>query len=150
MKILTLILLFAVASFGCYAQRLTMDKVPPVVANAFKMKFPNGSQPGWAKAGTDTFEVQFFNGKKRQSAQFDGSGKWLLSQSEINFGQIPMKVQNAFEKQFENFQVQEAYENELADNTFTYEISAFKGKENYLLVFSGKGVLLRKEAGEGE
>jgi hypothetical protein len=149
MKRQILLFLTILLSGACFAQRLTMDKVPPAAAQAFKMKFPNGSQPGWAKADTNAYEVQFFNGKKRQSALFDASGKWLQTQSEINYGQVPAKVQNAFGKEFEDFQVQEVYETELADKTFTYEISAFKGRENYLAVFSAKGELLKKEVGEG-
>jgi|ERR1043165_481415 hypothetical protein len=148
MKKLILFLAMLAISGSGFSQHLTIDKVPPAAANAFKLKFPNGSQPGWAKLSSDTFEVQFFNGKKRQGAWFNAAGNWLQTQNEIGFGQLPAKVQNAFGKQFEDFQVQEIYETELADKSFTYEISAFKGRENYFLVFSAKGDLLKKEQGE--
>lgn len=127
-----------------------MDKVPPAAANGFKVKFPNGSQPGWIMAGAEVYEVQFFNGKKRQSALFDNTGKWLQTQSEANYGTVPGKVQRAFETEFEGYQVQEVYETETPDKGLTYEITAFKGVKNFMAVFSAKGELLKREEGSSE
>jgi hypothetical protein len=148
MKQLLLILFVQFFSLAGFAQGLTMDKVPSATAAAFKAKFPNGSQPGWGKAGADVFEVQFFNGKKRQSALFNATGKWIRTDSEINYGAVPMKVQNAFAREFEGYQIQEVYEVESSESGTTYEITAFKGARNFLAVFSAKGELLKKEEGE--
>ncbi len=149
MKKLTLILIASITTSFCFAQKLTMDKVPGVAANAFKQKFPNGSQPGWSKED-NAFEVEFFNGKKRQSALFDATGKWLETETEINYNAVPMKVQNAFQKEFEGYQVQEVYEVETPDKGTNYEITTFKGAKNYEAVFSAKGEMLKKEVGESE
>lgn len=147
MKKLTFILIATIVFSSCFAQKLTMDKVPSACANTFKQKFQNGSQPGWSRAGNDAFEVEFFNGKKRQSALFDSTGKWLKTETEINYNAIPMKVQNAFQKEFEGFNVQEVYEVETFDKGINYDITAFKGTKNYEVVFSAKGELLKKEEG---
>ena len=114
-----------------------MDKVPASAANVFNVKFPNGSQPGWIKTGTEIYEVQFFNGKKRQSALFDNTGKWLQTQSEAKYAVVPSKVQRAFET-------------ETPDKVLTYEITAFKGAKNFMVVYSAKGELLKKEEGSYE
>lgn len=58
-----------------------------------------------------------------------------------------MKVQNAFQKEFEGFNVQEVYEVETFDKGINYDITAFKGTKNYEVVFSAKGELLKKEEG---
>ncbi len=137
----------SMATSLCFAQKLTMDKVPAAAANAFKLKFPNGSQPGWSKEEKD-FEVEFFNGKKRQSALFDNSGKWLETETEIKYNTVPMKVQNAFQKEFEGYQLQEVFEVEKPENIINYELIAFKGTKNYELVYSTKGELLKKEEGQ--
>ncbi len=149
MKKLTLILIAAIATHFCFGQKLTMDKVPSACANAFKQKFPNGSQPGWSKEDKD-FEVEFFNGKKRQSALFDATGKWLETETEINYNAVPGKVQAAFQKEFEGYQVQEVYEVETPDKGLNYEITTFKGAKNYEVVFSAKGEMLKKEVGDSE
>jgi hypothetical protein len=150
MKNLILFLFCIATAAFCSAQKLTMDKVPPAAANGFKVKFPNGSQPGWIKTGVDVYEVQFFNGKKRQSALFDNTGKWMQTQSEANYGAVPGKVQRAFETEFEGYQVQEVYETETPDKGLTYEITAFKGAKNFMVVYSSKGELLKKEEGINE
>ena len=147
MKNIFLLVFVAGALNYCTAQKLTMDKVPADVAQAFKIKFPNGSQLSW-NAVTDVFAVQFFNGKKRQSASFDISGKWMLTETEINYNTVPEKVQSAFEREFDGYQVQEVYQVETSDKGTNYNITTFKGAKNYEALFSAKGELLKKEAGE--
>lgn len=147
MKTFSILFFITLATLNCPAQTLTMDKVPPVVSRAFKAKFPDGSQPGWSKAGVDVYVVSFFNGKKRQGAQFNGSGQWLRTDSEIHFGKLPMKVQQAFMRQFENYNIQEVYEVQLSGGDVNYEIIAFKAQESFIVTYSSKGGLLSKEAG---
>jgi len=147
MKNLLLLFCGLLVTHLCHAQTLRMDQVPPAVHSGFKIKFPNGQQPAWSKEGTDIFEVGFINGKKHQTALFDATGKWMETETEINYGAAPAKVQRAFENEFEGFQIQEVFETETPDKGLTYEIIAFKGKENYEVVFSSKGELLKKEKG---
>ena len=144
-----LLFLFAIATNFATAQTLRMDQVPPAAANAFKVKFPNGQQPGWSKEAEDIYEVGFIDGKKNETAQFDASGKWLETETEINYGAVPGKVQRAFEKELEDYQVQEVFEVETPDKGISYELIAFKGSKNYDIVFSAKGELLKKEEGSG-
>lgn len=143
-----LALLFALTVNYAIAQTLRMDQVPPVVANGFKVKFPNGQQPGWSKVEKDTFEVGFINGKKQQTALFDATGKWLQTETVINYSEMPGKVRNAYSREFEDYRIQEVFEIE-TDNGVTYEIITFKGRTNYLAIFSAKGELLKKEEGSG-
>lgn len=141
-----LLFFLAISVDYAVAQTLTMDKVPPAAANAFKQKFPNGSQPGWSKEEGETFRVGFINGKKQQTALFDATGKWLQTESEINYGAVPGKVQRAFETEFEGYQIQEVFEVE-TDKGISYEMIVFKGTKNYQAIFSAKGELLKKEEG---
>lgn len=148
MKKLTLILAAVCIACTLSAQTLTMAQVPAAVANAYKVKFPGGSQPGWTLAGPDIYEVHFFSGKKRQSALFDKSGSWKDTETEINYNALPAKVQRAFETEFEGYQVQEVYELETPDKGIFYELTAFKGTKNFAALFSPKGELLQKDEGE--
>lgn len=141
-----LIFITTLLSVACFAQTLRMDQVPPAAANGFKVKFPNGQQPGWSQVVKDTFEVGFINGKKQQTALFDATGKWLQTETEINYGAAPAKVQRGFETEFEGYQIQEVFEVE-TDKGLTYQIIAFKGRKNYQATFSAKGELLNKEEG---
>lgn len=148
MKKIVLTALLAATLHTCFAQKLTMDKVPVAVAATFKSMFPNGSQPSWEKEENNTYEVDFFNGKKPQSATFDSTGAWLETEVEINYSQLPAKVKRAFESEFGDYQVHEVTKEEKPANTLHYEITCFKGKENYELLYSTTGELLLKEKGD--
>ena len=150
MKKQTLLFFVTLLTGACFAQTLRMDQVPSAAANAFKIKFPNGAQPSWSKENAQAYEVGFINGKKHQTALFDTTGKWIETETEINYGAVPAKVQHAFEKEFEGYQIQEVFEVENTNKGFTYEIIAFKGSKNFESVFSAKGELLKKEEGSNE
>lgn len=143
-----LLFLLLIATTLCTAQRLTMDKVPPAAARAFKAKFPEGSQPGWLSAGKDVYEVQFFNGKKRQSALFDATGKWLQTQTEMDYGKMPRAVQRAFEQDYQGYQAQEVCETDTPDKGLCYEVTAFNPQGSFVALFTAKGELVRKEEGQ--
>jgi len=135
MKNLTLLFIATLIASVGFAQTLRMDQVPPAAANAFKQKFPNGSQPAWAKGGENIYQVGFFNGKKMQTALFDNTGKWLQTETEINYSALPAKVQRAFESEFDGYKVQEAFEVEAPDKGITYEIIAYRGPRNFAATF---------------
>jgi hypothetical protein len=135
----------------CYsapAQTLTMDRVPPGAAHAFRAKYQSAQQETWELAGPDIYQVGFFNAKKRQIARFDRSGKWLETETDITNGQIPRAVSAAIIKGFRGFDIQVISEIESPAGLVTYEAVLFKGRENYDIVFSAKGEVLKKEAGQ--
>jgi hypothetical protein len=95
----------------------------------------------------NVYQAAFFNGKKRQTAQFDNTGKWLETETEINYSELPKAVDRAFAKQFDGFKVQVINQVETPDKGTLYELEVFKGRENYDVLFSAKGELIKKEAG---
>lgn len=125
------------------AQHITTDRVPAQVGRAFRTRFPMAQQDSWSMEDPHTYEVDFFNGKKKQSALFDDTGKWLETETEIGINQAPNTVVKSFMKQFGGYNVQDVYEQEKADTT-TYELTIYKGHESYDLLFSSKGDLLKK------
>ena len=147
MKKLFAVLLMSSMCFALSAQQITMDKLPAAVAGAFKAKFPEAKQQSWEMEKANVYEAAFFNGKKRQTAQFDNTGKWLETETEINYSEVPKAVDRTFAKQFDGFKVQVVNLVETPDKGTLYELEVFKGKENYEVLFSAKGELIKKEAG---
>ena len=137
-KIMIVCLLGTLFFAPAFAQKITTDKVPVLIYRAFKSKFPASNQESWAKESASVYEVVFFNEKKKQSAQFDTTGAWKETETEINFNALPRPVNAAFNKQFGGFMVQE------------YELIINKGKEGYEVQFSAKGELVKKEAAKEE
>jgi hypothetical protein len=144
MKKFTLFVVIALFS-GTYAfgQHITPDKVPSQVGKAFRAKFPAASQDSWSMEDAHTYEVDFFNGKKKQSANFDDTGKWLETETEIGINQAPTAVVKSFMKDFGGFNIQEVDEQENPDGT-NYEITIIKGSQSFDLLYSAKGELLKK------
>ena len=132
------------------AQTLTMSKVPPAAAHAFRAKYQAAQQESWEQIDTNKYQVAFFNAKKRQIARFDRDGKWIETETEVNFSQVPRAISNAVSKQFANYEVQQVAQIESPDGTMTYEVVVFNAKGNYDVIFSAKGDVLKKEAGKVE
>lgn len=130
------------------AQTLTMDRVPKDVQHAFHAKYPGAQQESWQLAGSNLFQVGFFSAKKALTARFDNTGKWLATETDVTNGQLPRQVSNAIPKNFPGFDIQTILQIESPDGTLTYEAVVFKGKENYDVIFSDKGEILKKEAGQ--
>jgi hypothetical protein len=150
MKKLTAVFLLIAFAMSMYAQKITTDKVPPAVSASFRIKFPSSQQQTWSMEKKDVYEVVFFNGKKKQSATFESSGKWLETETEIQSGQLPKPVNQTLGKDFQGFSVEDVYELETPDKGTLYEVTVIKGRENYDVTFSAKGEVLAKEAGEAE
>jgi hypothetical protein len=146
------VLLLLVAFTFCFvatAQHITTDRVPGQVGKAFRAKFPAAQQDSWSMEDGHTYEVDFFNGKKKQSATFDETGKWLETETEIGINQAPVAVAKAYMKQFTGFNIQDVYQQEKPDST-SYEITIIKTHQSYELLYSAKGELLKKAPIRGE
>jgi hypothetical protein len=149
-KMTVLLLLICSCCIMSQAQTLRMDQVPKVVSQAFHAKYATAIQESWEQAGRDMYQVGYFYNKKRQTARFDATGKWLETETEINFNQVPRAVSNAVSKQFDGYDIQIVSLIDSPSGEQTYEIVLFKGKENYDVTFSAKGEVLKKEAGTSE
>ena len=151
MKKTSIALLLSVTFYASvFAQKITTDKVPVLIARAFRSTFPASGQQSWDRISASVYEATFFNESKRQSATFDTTGAWLSTESEIKLTQLPHAVTAAFNKQFEGFNVQETIQVETPDKGTYYELTINKGKDGYEVQFSAKGELLKKEAAKEE
>lgn len=131
-----------------YAQVLRMDQVPPAASHALRARYPAAQQESWERVGDDVYQVGFFNAKKTQTARFDGTGRWLATETDITAGPVPRAVSNAIPKNFPGFDIQIISQIENPDGATTYEAVLFKGRENYDVIFSAKGEVIKKETGQ--
>ena len=151
MKRIVMMMLFAGLVYtSSVAQKITTDKVPALVMRAYKSTFPQATQQSWGMEGKTTYEVVFYNGKKKQSATYEADGTWRETETEIKFSELPHAVSAAFNKQFGGFNIQETTMVETPDKGTLYELVINKGKEGYEVQFSAKGDLVKKEAAKAE
>lgn len=133
----------ALVSGAAYSQKLKETEVPEAVKVSFVKSFPNIKSVKWSKESETEFEAEFKNGSVQQSANFDTSGKWLVTETEIKKTDLPPLVQAAIKKEFDRFKIEEAEKVETTEGVL-YEVELEKGEVTYGVQFSKDGKVLKK------
>ncbi len=108
---------------------------PEVVLAAFQQKFPNAQDVDWSKEKNGEWEAEFeMPGSNEMSANFSADGRWLETETEIAFSELPAAVIAALQGK----KVKEAARIEKADGSTVYEAEV-KRKD---LIFDASGKML--------
>jgi len=108
---------------------------PEVVLAAFKQKFPNAQDVDWSKEKNGEWEAEFeMPGSNEMSANFSADGRWLETETEIAYSELPAPVIAALQGK----KVKEAARIEKADGSTVYEAEV-KRKD---LIFDASGKML--------
>lgn len=127
------------------AQKLKENELPAAVKDSFTKRFPKASGVSWSKENPTEFEAEFKSNGSEQSANFDQTGKWIETETEIKKSALPANVKAAVEKEFAGYKINEAEKTEtFADGTF-YEVEIEKGELNYEVQISTDGKVIKKE-----
>jgi uncharacterized membrane protein YkoI len=137
-----------------FAQKLTPNKVPAPVKQAFAKKFPSASDVLYQMEKKD-YEVTFKDKGVGMSTNFDATGKWLETETEIKQFDLPKEVSSSVAKNFAGFKISEVAKVEKPDKRLIYEMDLKKDKGGYEVQFSPKGDVLKrsplkKEKGEDD
>jgi uncharacterized membrane protein YkoI len=118
----------------------TAQKTPPaVVVTAFNQKFGAVTELEWDKEKNGAWEAEFEQKGQEMSANFSADGKWLETETEIQFTDLPAPVQAALKGK----KVKETAKILKADGTTVYEAEV-KRKD---LIFDATGKLLSDDKG---
>jgi len=145
MKTTILICLVSLVYGFANAQQIKEAEVPDAVKKSFAQKFKNAKEVKWSKENSTEFEAEFKVGKQEQSSNFDNSGKWLVTETEIKTSELPEAVQTAISKEFAGYKIEEAENAETSDRGNFYEVELKNGKVKYEVQISGDGKVLKKE-----
>ena len=126
-----------------YTQKITPDKVPAPVKQAFAKKFPAATDIKYEMEKKD-YEINFKDKGVEMSANFDATGKWLETETEIKESDLPKEVSASVVKNFAGFKISEVAKIETPDKGLIYEMDLKKDKGGYEVQFSPKGDLLKK------
>lgn len=129
---------------GLQAQKLKETEVPQAVKVSFVKAFPNVKSINWSKESETEFEAEFKNGEMEQSANFDATGKWLVTETEIKKTDLPPLVQAALKKEFDGYKIEEAEKVETPEG-ISYEVEVEKGELTYSVQLAKDGKILKKE-----
>ncbi len=145
MKKISLVIVVILMAGLAHAQELKVSEVPASVKESFTKRFPNAKEVKWSKESATEFEAEFESGEMEQSANFDQTGKWLVTETEIKKLDLPEAVLITITKEFPGYKVEEAEKGETFDAGIFYEAELEKGKLKYEVQFSGDGKILKKE-----
>ena len=142
-KIIVLLSACMLISLMGYPQKITPDKVPAPVKQAFTKKFPSATDVKYEMEKKD-YEINFKDKGVEMSANFDATGKWLETETEIKVTDLPKEVSASVAKNFAGFKISEVAKTETPDKGLIYEMDLKKDKEGFEVQFSVKGDVLKK------
>ena len=153
-KIVVLLSAILLISLMGYTQKITPDKVPAPVKAAFTRKFPAATDVKYEMEKKD-YEINFKDKGVEMSANFDATGKWLETETEIKESDLPKEVSASAAKNFAGYKISEVAKTETPDKGLIYEMDLKKDKAGFEVQFSPKGDILKKtplnkEKGEDE
>ena len=125
-----------------YSQKITPDKVPAPVKQAFAKKFPTATDIKYEMEKKD-YEINFKDKGVEMSANFDATGKWLETETEMKESDLPKEVSASEVKNFTGFKISEVAKVETSNKELIYEIEIKKGKERNEIQFSPNGDILK-------
>jgi len=142
-KIIVLLTACFLVSLMGYTQKLTAEKIPAPVKEAFAKKFPAATDVKYEMEKKD-YEINFKDKGVEMSANFDATGKWLETETEIKESDLPKEVSTSTTKNFSGFKISEVAKTETPDKGLIYEMDLKKDKEGFEVQFSPKGDILKK------
>jgi hypothetical protein len=96
------------------------------------------------------YEAGFKLNGEEISANFNNTGKWLETETEIKVSALPAPVQSALSQDFAGFKINEASKIESLENGDCFEAEIEKGEETFDVLFSADGKVLSKTKMEEE
>ena len=142
-KIIVLLSACLLISLMGFTQKITPDEVPAPVKQAFAKKFPGATDVKYELEKKD-YEINFKDKGVEMSANFDATGKWLETETEIKVSDLPKEVSASVAKNFAGFKISEVAKTETLDKGLIYEMDLKKDKEGFEVQFSMKGDILKK------
>lgn len=142
-KIIVLLSACLLISLMGYSQKITPDQVPAPVKQSFAKKFPAATDVKYEMEKKD-YEINFKDKGVEMSANFDATGKWLETETEIRQSDLPKEVIASVGKNFAGFKISEVAKTETPDKGLIYEMDLKKDKEGFEVQFNPKGDILKK------
>lgn len=128
-----------------FAQKKTEKvNVPAAVQAAFAKQFPSAKSVEWSMESKTEYEAEFKNGAFEQAANFDASGKWVVTETEIKKADLPAAVTKVIAKDFAGYKTEEVEKVEKPGSVY-YELKVEKGETSYVVEVSPEGKVLKKQ-----
>lgn len=141
-----LVMAFCTMTFTACGQK---TDVPAKVKKAFEQKVSNAKDVEWEYDSEDKlWEVEYEIGEDKFTSAFDENGKWVETEKEIKFAELPEAVKATLKADFADYEVEEVELVETPDGKF-YEVEVELEKEDkeleFELLIAPDGKVIKKE-----
>jgi uncharacterized protein YxeA len=143
--LISLIVMILILSSVSFAQKVTPDKVPAVVKQAFSKEYPKAIETSWRMYDNNYQALFNLNGVKH-AAKFDKNGQWIDKEERIDLSNLPKEVTASIAKNFAGYKAYEAEKVETPNKGLLYNVGLEKEKAFLEVHFSIKGEVLDKVA----
>ncbi|WP_426091487.1 PepSY-like domain-containing protein [Flavobacterium sp. DSR3-2] len=134
MKKSLLIIVLSIMSFVSFGQKIKEKEVPKIIKEALHEKYPNAYGVKWDKE-KNNYEASFDVNKIDNSVLFNGEGKIVETEIEIQISTLPKNALDYINMHFKNQKVKEAAKIINEKGTVIYE-AEIKGSD---LLFDENG-----------
>lgn len=107
MKKSLLVSVLSMLSFVSFGQKVKEKEVPQIIQKALHEKYPNAKSVKWDKE-KNNYEASFDVNKVDNSILFNGEGKIVETEVEIQISKLPKNALVYINKHFKNQKVKEA------------------------------------------
>lgn len=113
------------------------------VTKSFDTKYPNADRVKWENK--NGYQVaDFHEGKNDAEAWFDNNGNWLLTKTEIDYGQLPQLVRESLEKgEYSEWRRKDIDKVERFNTATVYVIEVEQGNQEIDLYYAEDGTLIK-------
>jgi hypothetical protein len=144
--LMILVMVLIIMTFTAYGQK---TDVPSNVKKAFEQKVSNAKDVEWEYDSEDKlWEVEYEIGKAEFTSAFDENGKWVETEIEIKFSELPEAVKATLKADYSDYEVEEVEFVETPEGKF-YEVEVELEKDDeeveFELLFSPDGKVVKKE-----
>ncbi|HLK31259.1 MAG TPA: PepSY-like domain-containing protein [Puia sp.] len=128
-----IVLQFLFVSLSTYAQ----IEVPSSITTAFIKKFPDAMHVKWGKENAKEYEANFKMNGINMSANYDISGSWKETETEISVKDLPEAASKSIKTKYPNAIISGAGKIERADGKIVYEADIkWNGKKKEVELFA--------------
>lgn len=137
-------LLFVLLAMNSNQLDAQIRKIPAVVTEAFKQKYPSAGNVEW-KDKITSFRADFTMNSENYEAKFNNKGEWQQTEKAIDKNKLPAAVNDGFAKsKYSDWDVTSVAHIEFKDGHVEYRVLVKKNDiEKKYLFFNKEGKLLR-------
>ena len=138
-QLLVIVGITSFLDFSCTGQRITEAKVPSVVVNTLKTKYPTAEKADWRKSN-DLYEAEIDVAKDNElTVRIDATGNLLMQKQDILQDDLLPVIQSFIDEKYSGYTIDDMHK---IDNngTIYYQVDLDARRKNDVkLVFTADG-----------